>query len=809
MARKASHSQIKKQGYLNQTQLKLMIAAATIGVGIGTTTVVQADTQVNDQKTAAVAQPTADSTQGISKSAFSTTFGNGAVSPTYSVRAQIDVKSSTASQGIKSGDKIVIDLGKNPGLWDSKATQLNNDLFELEDSNGSQLVYRAKVDVKEIHFVVSSRVAANAKKGEKTAVSAYYVPKGTDIKNGALINSATLTAGDQPKNVDQSTDPSELLNSYTAGTSSLSNESTGPIGAPDTDQRYIRNSGGPDGDNSYAFNYIQDAMSFYTHIGWNHGNLAWKHGNVAAKNTKLIIKSNVPFVTLKSSGQPAVQVGMGTTGNGTTGTDIIEGVSGHYDSDTYTLTYDFNKFPALSDFTSGKYPDGLNFSYFLVANDKTTPKPTVSYQLTYDGGKGEKVSTSGDFIQPPYPGFAPVIKAKALSLSQDYLTNRNNDDLTKSIVNQMVTYDPSNNQIFESDGIKPDSKFVHNVDAKGVEEPVSINTIARINSDGSVGQAVNKDNLQNLKAGSYRIKFETTSESGNLGYGYGDLTITSSNSNNSGGGSTSSSSSSSSTPINSSSSQASSSSTPTSSSSSTTNVTIPDMGSTIAKVNQAVYSLKNIYLYKHANFKQTQRVAHYVQKPRIKRPMFVVTGYARSSAGHLRYQVKDVNHLSSTDGKTGYITANWQYVRPVYYEAKHATITVINPRGVNAYTKQNLTGKVKNYRQGTILHVAKMVHYHLTTRYVLPNGHYVTANRKLVMKGRHHLPTRVQAKTAVNRYRTANLTGRNQHYRRGHIFKVYHFDYAHGNAVNRHGALRYRVPGGYITGNKAYVKIIK
>lgn len=228
-----------------------------------------------------------------------------------------------------------------------------------------------------------------------------------------------------------------------------------------------------------------------------------------------------------------------------------------------------------------------------------------------------------------------------------------------------------------------------------------------------------------------------------------------------------------------------------------------------ATKGEAVYSLKKIYLYRNANFKKNERRFGYVKKPRVYRPMFVVTGYARSNSGVLRYKVRDVNHLSKTAGKKGYITANWNYVRPVYYQSTHKTLTVINPRGINSYKRENLTGKVKNYKQGTILHVTKFVHHNLTTRYVLSNGQYITGNRKLVKMGKHKQTRYVKIKKAVNRYKTVNLTGKNKDISKGTKIKIKNYDFSHAHDVNKSGTLRYRVAGGYITGNTKYVKVVK
>lgn len=235
----------------------------------------------------------------------------------------------------------------------------------------------------------------------------------------------------------------------------------------------------------------------------------------------------------------------------------------------------------------------------------------------------------------------------------------------------------------------------------------------------------------------------------------------------------------------------------------------PNEPDNVAKKNEAVYALKKVYLYQKPTFKKSQRKASYVSKPRVYRPMFVVTGYARSANGILRYKVRDVNHLTKNRHKTGYITARWAYIRPVYYQSKHKTITVINPRGVNEYKKANLTGKVRNFKQGKVLKVKKFIHHNLTTRYVLTNGHYITGNRKLIKMGKTHFPKYVKAKKAVNRYKTVNLHHKNKHYKKGKVFKVYRIDYSHANSVTKHGTMRYRVAGGYIAANPKFMKTVK
>lgn len=229
----------------------------------------------------------------------------------------------------------------------------------------------------------------------------------------------------------------------------------------------------------------------------------------------------------------------------------------------------------------------------------------------------------------------------------------------------------------------------------------------------------------------------------------------------------------------------------------------------IAKKGEAVYALKKIYMYSNKDFKKSERIASYAKKPRINRPMFVVTDYAKSKAGNLRYVVRDVNHHSKTAGKKGYITADYAYVRPVYYHSSHKTLTVINPSGVNEYKNKNLSGKVKNFKQGTQLKVKGFVKHNLTTRYLLSNGHYITGNRKLVIAGSQKQPKQIKVKKAIYRYNNANFGKRTKHIKNGTVLKVKKWEYSHPYSATTFGAKRYAVAGGYVTANSKYVKVIK
>lgn len=227
------------------------------------------------------------------------------------------------------------------------------------------------------------------------------------------------------------------------------------------------------------------------------------------------------------------------------------------------------------------------------------------------------------------------------------------------------------------------------------------------------------------------------------------------------------------------------------------------------KKKTVVYAINNIYLYQNKNFQKSQRIFKYVQKPRINRPMFVVLGRSTDDSGKLRLKVKDVNHHSKSAGKVGYITGSWKYVRPVYYQSNHKTLTVINPNGVHAYTNQNLTGKAKHFKQGTRIKVTKFVRHNLTTRYMTSDGLYITGNRKLVINGYVRQPQQIKVKKTLYRYNNANFNHRLSKVKKGTILKVAKYEYSHPDSLKQFGTLRYAVSGGYVTANRQFVKVIK
>jgi len=230
----------------------------------------------------------------------------------------------------------------------------------------------------------------------------------------------------------------------------------------------------------------------------------------------------------------------------------------------------------------------------------------------------------------------------------------------------------------------------------------------------------------------------------------------------------------------------------------------PDVVAPVVK-SSVVYATKGLNLYATPTFTASAKMTHYAKKSRINRPMFKVIDFAASRNGLKRYRVKDLNGK----GTTGYITARSTYVKSVYYVNKPKQLTVINPRGLNGYAQKNLSGKRAHYKQGQVLRIKRVVTHNLTTRFVLSNSAYISANKKLVIAGKYTIPKRVQAKTAVNRYGTANLTKKNKHIAKGTILKVTGWAYSNANNFRKGDTLRYQVAGGYITGNKQFVRVVR
>jgi len=220
--------------------------------------------------------------------------------------------------------------------------------------------------------------------------------------------------------------------------------------------------------------------------------------------------------------------------------------------------------------------------------------------------------------------------------------------------------------------------------------------------------------------------------------------------------------------------------------------------------NSVIYATKKIHLYSSPTFTKKAVKRTYAKKSRMNRPMFKIIGTATSNAGAKRYRVQDLNGKETT----GYVTTRPGYVAPAYYANKPAKITVINPKGLNARIKKDLTGKATHYKQGQVLKVKKIVSHNLTTRFVLSNGKFISANKKLVIAGKYAMPKRVQTKTAINRYGTANLSKKNKHIAKGTALKVTGWAYSNPNNFRKGDTLRYKVAGGYITGNKQFVRII-
>lgn len=146
----------------------------------------------------------------------------------------------------------------------------------------------------------------------------------------------------------------------------------------------------------------------------------------------------------------------------------------------------------------------------------------------------------------------------------------------------------------------------------------------------------------------------------------------------------------------------------------------------LVQPKMSVTAVKKIGFYRTATFSAKNRLKWFPKQTRTKQPQFVVVKTAYSKKGLLRYQVKDVNKGSKTYGKRGYITTQQAYVRGTYATTKPKAIKVV--KGLNGYRDVKLSRKQTHYRQGQRLAVKKLVRHNLTTRYLLKNGQYVSAN---------------------------------------------------------------------------------
>ncbi|WP_125545641.1 DUF5776 domain-containing protein [Levilactobacillus lindianensis] len=159
-----------------------------------------------------------------------------------------------------------------------------------------------------------------------------------------------------------------------------------------------------------------------------------------------------------------------------------------------------------------------------------------------------------------------------------------------------------------------------------------------------------------------------------------------------------------------------------------------DQGHTkvVAKKDRAITAVKKIGFYNTPDFSKKTRQYYYAKQKRTRRPQFVITGVAQSKNGFKRYLVRDVTPGSKRYGKTGYITAKRAFTVHTYYQHNPKRVKVI--LGTNVYRDKVLKHRVKHLKRGTVLHVKKIVRYHLTTRLVLSDGSFVTSNKMKVLE---------------------------------------------------------------------------
>lgn len=135
-----------------------------------------------------------------------------------------------------------------------------------------------------------------------------------------------------------------------------------------------------------------------------------------------------------------------------------------------------------------------------------------------------------------------------------------------------------------------------------------------------------------------------------------------------------------------------------------------------------VYAKRGVRVYKDVNFKHV--VKSYAKRNRTHAVTFTVTGKAYSKNGALRYKTA-----------AGYITANSKYVANLYYQTAPKKVTVLAKAGTYEYTKPTFSkaNRSTHLKKGTIVKVKKLVKQGSLSKFVLTNGHYLTANKKLII----------------------------------------------------------------------------
>lgn len=211
-----------------------------------------------------------------------------------------------------------------------------------------------------------------------------------------------------------------------------------------------------------------------------------------------------------------------------------------------------------------------------------------------------------------------------------------------------------------------------------------------------------------------------------------------------------------------------------------------------------IYGKRTVYRYSSPDFSKANRLAKYVKKPMMVAPVFKVIGVTKSDQNRLRYRLSDGSYMTTSD----------KYVDNLYQaRLNRQKVYVIAKSGINGYQSKRLTkgSNSAHYNQGHQLMVKKVVRVGTTVRYLLTNGNYISASKKLVSTRKAAIPTRIRTRKAIKRYRNVNLTQAGKKIPKNTILKVYGWDYSYGNNHYRQSILRYRVSGGYVTSNSKYV----
>lgn len=218
----------------------------------------------------------------------------------------------------------------------------------------------------------------------------------------------------------------------------------------------------------------------------------------------------------------------------------------------------------------------------------------------------------------------------------------------------------------------------------------------------------------------------------------------------------------------------------------------------------SVYAKTSINTYWTPVFHKKEIISHHAAKSHVYAHVFYIDKLVRNKNGVLRYKLAN----------GGYITANPANVSNAIWEGtNYKTMYVTSPKGIYQYHSISAHGdndRVKFHPQGSALKVVGLSKDDIPS-YQLADGDYIIDSKTTISPNKPKTPAKVKATGSINVYSDVNLKHRVKHYsaKAKHTFAVKGFDYSNGDIISKGNTLRYKVAGGYISGNKKLVKPVK